>query len=173
MVVFGTLSEQNTCQNAYKYDLQCQSVCQAFCKIGKHFQNTLKHTVCQAYRTGTNGCVSGLDFGDIECLKDTCYHHWESEACLNLTSLNITWRLMRLMLRQNNITGDKCLFIRLEYLQLSESAVPIRAESTQPNWSATTATTWGGFCCGAPWSLQCCCCLRSPRLLAEKLARPN
>ena len=49
----------NTCQNTFKNALQCQSVCQAFCKIGKHFQNTLQRTVCQVYRTGTNGCVPG------------------------------------------------------------------------------------------------------------------
>ena len=51
----------NICQNTNEDDLQCQSVCQAFCKIGKHYQNTLKCTVCQANHTGTNGCFSGAD----------------------------------------------------------------------------------------------------------------
>ena len=42
IVVFLTLSVQNTCQDASKYDLQYQSVCQAFCKISKHLTNTFK-----------------------------------------------------------------------------------------------------------------------------------
>lgn len=61
MVVLGTLSVPNTCQNVSKYTLQCQStqsVCQVFCKIGKNFQNNLMHTACQSYCTGTYGFVS-------------------------------------------------------------------------------------------------------------------
>ena len=35
---------QNTCQKASKYALQCQSVCQTFCKLGKHFEVYYLHT---------------------------------------------------------------------------------------------------------------------------------
>ena len=78
--MFRRFSDKNTCQHASKHVLQCQSLGE----IDKHFQNTLKLTVCKAYPTGTNGCVSVVTLTDsLVTLIDSLVTLNDSLGCIH------------------------------------------------------------------------------------------